>query len=829
MNLESISFQCAPSFVGVYAIPNSSVISSFSHNYYPQITRSTLDSQPKHSIKYTISSAEFPSQIVYVHIAKLFEAVLGDVYTVSINMTTTQVHVSFNGTSTTLDWDKVVPFIEYPYTEIGIGGAGSSEATSNFSGCISQLSVNEIQFPLNGLVEHNDSSIQIVAGSTSSSVSTTCDLCQRETNPCSSPFECASNIDSYTCNCPSGLLHSVEGNDCIAPPITPTDKTLPITPTGTPTFPLYYYIAGAVGALVVAALLVTIVCCMCCRRKKQQNQKQTYHVGGEQQLPQLGSGVQQRSRANSYSDVSRRPSFCHPPETSYGMVSRHNHDGSSCTTCNDEDTESHLQHMIRSKSSTSGETGFHTASERDDQRSLPRMEDSGNEKDTDYSTPFESESDDSQSYVEMESPVPINIHRGNSKGRADLNITQFSSPSASLGPVSTIGAPLTTKEKKFITPLRPDSPSELGEETDLDTDFSSTVLPPQTAFYRNGFRGGSLKLPGRPDSGMSGHQWYKSSTSSDTERERKRAEASRAYYPPNPYQSIRRTRATSASSAQQAMASELVSPLPKCPSLTPPHLHSSSSRTKRETHIVTPPPISPLTNFSHRHRQHSTSPHLHKKGRESSKASDVSDFSAAAALSRSQPLKMHHPFFRQSSESPRVPAHLTTRHYVPSYMRSYSEESNHKEKKFVDLGSVRTNCDPIQYWEGQTRMMPTVDHQVDAYPVLSESFTPFEDSTAESQQSGPQHQSFASQGGGEGTAEALDIGLLHDCDTESVATGTTLKGSENESRMILFPSADCSEEYRCTPRMMSNLSSQSDSNLLQHCGSVPPSQGAFEV
>ena len=40
--------------------------------------------------------------------------------------------------------------------------------------------------------------------------------------------------------------------------------------------------------------------------------------------------------------------------------------------------------MTRSKSSTSGETGFHTASER--REKYPRMEDSGNEKESDYST-----------------------------------------------------------------------------------------------------------------------------------------------------------------------------------------------------------------------------------------------------------------------------------------------------------------------------------------------------------------------------------------------------------------------------------------------------------
>ena len=774
-----------------------------------------------HRIRYKVSDVKSQSEVRYVHFGVDFNYVPGDLYTVSINMNTSHVHISFNGTHITRDWSTVAPFIEYPYTEISIGGGENSEAESNFTGCIAQLSVNGIQFPLNGLVEHNDPSIQIVGDSSSQSVSTTCDLCQLERSPCSEEFQCVSSrISGYACQCPEGQIISKDEDKCENRP------SAPLTPPGGEKLTLYYIIGGAVGAIVLIAVMVTIVGCVCCRRRKKKNEK-TYHVGGDQQLPQFGSGSHQRSRVNSYTDVPRRPSMC-ASETGFGMVSRHNHDCSSTTTCNDEDTESHIQHMIRSKSSTSGETGFHTASERDDQRSLPKMEDSGNEKDTYYS-PFETESDDSQSsYVEMQSPVPMNIHQSHTKGRPDLRLQPFSSPSGSAAPVSHIGAPLTPKEKKFITPIRPDSCSELGEETDLDTDFSSTVLARQTRpFSRGGYRGGSLKLPGRPDSGMSGHhQWYKSSTNSDIERERKRAEGGHAYYPPNPYQSFRRTRATSVSSAQQAEAADLVSPLQKCSSLTPPMVQGYS-RPKRDPHAITPP----LTSFSHRHHhQHTASPNIHQKGRELSNTSNASEYSSAAVLQRSQPFKMHHPFFnRQSSESPRVPPHLTTSHYVPSYMRSYSEESTQKaEKKFVDLASVRTNCDPIQYWEGQTRMMANVDHQVDAFPVLSESFTPYEDSSVGSRPSGPQHQSFASQGGGEGTAEALDIGGLHDCDTDSVATGTTLKGSQIEPR-ILFPSADCSEEYRCTPRMMNGVLSQSDSNLLQHSGSVPPSQGMFEV
>ena len=749
----------------------------------------------------------------HVYISETQDYVLGDLYKVVINMTATHFSVSLNGTERVQTWTTIAPLIQYPHTAISLGWTNNSKLPkSNFTGCIAKLAVNGIEFPLNGLVENNELSI----GGSGSSVSTTCDLCQQEVSPCHESSQCVNNVDSYVCECPPGKVLGDDGqcDDVSKPSSTPTAGLA--NPSSSSGIPLYYIIPAAVGTSVLLAGLVTVVGYLCCRHRKRQNQSKTYHVGGDHQLPSLGGGFQ-HSRPNSYSDVTRRPSLCNS-EPGFITSSQHNHESSVSTSCNehdiDEDTESNTHHMTRSKSSTSGETGFHTASEREDQRSFPRMDDSGNEKETDYS-PFDTESDESQSYVGVHSTTSVGLR--NSKARG-LTLPHFTSPSGSVGPVSGVGAPLTPKEKKFITPLRPDSRSELGEETDLDTDFSSTVLAHQAGFNRS-HRGGSLKLPGRPDSGMSGHQWYKASTSSDLERERKRAEGSHAYYPPpHQFYSFRRPRAASASSPHSGV--QHISP-PKPLTLS----HMQTSRFKRETQSNSPP-VSPLTSYDHRHNtQHSRA---HQKQRDTAKASETSELSVSV-LSRSQPLKMCHPFFRQSSDSPRIPPHLAARSYIPSYMRSYSEESTQKgEKKFVDLGSVRTNCDPIQYWEGQRRMMATVDQVDAAYPVLSESFTPFEDSAGESQQSGPEQQSFSSQGGGEGTAEALDVGLLQDCETDSVATGTTLKCSQNESKLMLFPSADCSEEYRCTPRIISTVGTSNGSGFNRHSCSIP-SQGTFEV
>ena len=752
-----------------------------------------------------------------VPVAHLTETVnyeLGELYTISIILTHVDVTVSFNGKIETCNLTgSFVPFVEYPATTVILGG--NDDSLTSFTGCIAQLSVNNIEFPLNGLLKNNDSSIQVRSSGGSGGFSTVCDLCQMRPQPCPGNSTCVSNSDGYNCTCPKEHKLNEDSNDCEPLPTDPPKKAgISDSPNQ---IPLYYFIAGGVAVVILIAIgLLLIVCIIKIKHYKQQAKKQTYCVGGEQQLPNLGTS--QRSKPNSYTTVTRQQSDRSSSEPAFVTASQLTHD--SCTSMAtfkeehdiDEDIESgsNIQTITRSKLSTSGETGFHTASERDE-RSIPRMEDSGNEKDTDYS-PCDSESDDMEyqsSYMEAVTSRGIRVSdTGQARG-----LPSFSSSD----PISSFGAPLSWKEKSAMVPLRPDSQSELDEETDLDTDFSSTHLPKLSRVYQT-----PLKPPSSitPETGVSGHQWYKSSTFSDNERERARAED---YYP------------AYRESPQARVSAYENSHLPPLRSISSPaNPRIQSSRPKRG-HQHYSPPISSLTTSYNHNTLPSSLARSHAKPRENniSENSKVS----ASILSQSQPLKYHHPFFRQSSSgSTRIHPHLAAHSYMPSFIRSYSDESSMKggEKRFVDLGSVRTNCDPIQYWEGQRRMMPTVD-QVDSYQVLSESFTPFNDSAADlsenkSQQSIPDHSTFLNQGGGEGTAEAIDINLLRlrDCDEDSAVTGTTLKGSETGSRVIHFPSADCSDEYR----RASSINSAMGSNhpiIIEHSCSVPPSQGAFEV
>lgn len=801
---------------------------------------------------YKVSNVELSS--APIHLTDTIDFEPGTLYRVLINITRSDITVTVNGKSAKNDWpDSVTPFIQYPRTLVTLGGTNDPRvmSTSNFTGCISRFAINGVDFPLSGLIEKNDPSVK-VSGSVSAGL---CDLCQTEPPPCPRGIQCVNSNDRPTCTCPEGQELNDDQNTCTCPEgqkLNDGQDTcidIPVAGVESPEpkpIPLYAYIAGCVGVIaLLIVVLVAIVVLVRCRKYRQQAKNQTYHVGGEQQLPQLG----QRSRPNSYANTTPRHSRT---DSEPGYITPHRHtacDSSTSTTTynehdSDEDVESNLKNMIRSKSSTSGETGFQTASERDE-RSIPRMEDSGNEKETEYS-PFDSESDDSEPCVPTLPPQHVNRPAPRATGRA-LDLPPLSMTALPSAPVSNLGAPLTPKEKKFITPLRPDSRSELDEETDLDTDFSSTILskPCMTRAYRSSLKRKQTS-PGRSDSAMSGQQWYKSSTASDLERERKRAQGNRAYYPtrsePFHFPPAENPSPPERNSPSYALPLQRQSSSP----INHPQPQPQPPRPKGAAMVVDSPPISPLTKvfkYDH-HTLPSPLSHPHPKGKPSKKGGDT-DLSPQA-LSRSQPLKMHYPytFCRQSSsESPRVPPHLAPRSYMPSYIRSYSEESSRKGggKNFVDLGSVRTNCDPIEYWEGQRRMKATVD-QVDSYQVLSESFTHFGDSTGdtlsmnESQRSGPEHQSFSSQGGGEATAEAIDISLLQlrECDGESAISGTTLKGTDiaAQSTILHFPSADCSEEYRQSPSVATLVGSSngSDMRALHHsyC-SAPPSQGTFEV
>ena len=799
---------------------------------------------------YRVFQADMTTNPIYLTDTTRFE--IRKLSTISINITTADIAVSINGATKSAPWmGSTEPFVQYPRTTVSFGGTDDPRITlmSDFTGCISRFSVNGIEFPLNGLVASNDPSVK-VSGNQSSAVSIRCDLCQSEPSPCPASSQCMSDANNITCVCPEGQVLNDAQDACATVPTTskPTNS-MTVGEIGTTeqteTVPLYAYIGGGVGVVVIIiVLLVGIVLLVKFRKRQSRTKKQTYCVG-EQQLPHLGNGQCQHSRPNSYATMTPHHNRT-DSEPSYVTSPRHLCDSSmSSTTYNehsDEDVESsNSKNIVRSKSSISEETGFHTASERDT-RSFPRMEDSGNEKETDYS-PFDSESDDTSCVETLTSARPNSESRSKARamGLPALSIAStLSSP-----PASNYGAPLTPKEKKFIKPLRPDSRSQLDEETDLDTDFSSTILskPCITRVYRASLK---LKKNDGSDSALSGQQWYKSSTASDNEREKKRAQGNRAYYPMHS-EPFRLPQMKNVSPKQHNGISYNLN-LQRKNSSPISHQQNQLHRPTQFALTNSLSPTSRITNgFPHSHRtlpsSGSNSSYVKEKQREkeSSEAEDLTP-----VLSRSQPLKMHYPYniYRQtSSESPRVPPHLAPRSYVPYYIRSYSEESTkHNEgKNFVDLGSVRTNCDPIEYWEGQRRMKATVD-QVDSYQVLSESFTHFEDSTGDTasmndcqRRSCEEHKSFSSQGGGEATVEAIDLSLLQlrNCDGDSEVSGTTLKGTDvGEDRSILhFPSADCSEEYRHTPSIPTLVASSGESDLtpVHDSLSIPPSEGAFEV
>ena len=135
-------------------------------------------------------------------------------------------------------------------------------------------------------------------------------------------------------------------------------------------------------------------------------------------------------------------------------------------------------------------------------------------------------------------------------------------------------------------------------------------------------------------------------------------------------------------------------------------------------------------------------------------------------------------------------------------------------------------------------MKSTVD-QVD---VFSEPYNQFEDvstnpSIVESQMTfvdsdRPEHQAFSSEGGGEGTADLLELSLMQPDDDTLVTDGT---GSAPPIKH--FPSADCSDEYTRTNSVVTLIASRANSNSspkrlssgLSNGFIVPSSQEPFVV
>lgn len=758
------------------------------------------------------------------------------VYNVTVKISQANAVVSVkesnrDAITATAEWmNDYTAFVEQPSTVLSIGGAENEP--DYFEGCIRRIAIDKIEIPLTGLLSLSPEEGGFMAGTKVPEMY--CELC--DLTPCSNNSECVrAAVGEPTCTCQTGF--TLVESQCVA-----LGTAIPTGGVGSPPSNSTYIIAGSASAgvlVIVLALCIVFVSTCCC--KKRQKQKRTYSVTNMNAETPGSSNVS--SRPNQY--VHMQPRDNNPMMTTLNTANGNPRQdrGSSVSTFQEhaEDGDPEVEtprRYSRRKSTVSAESGIRTDTDQEvSPRSIPRMDDSGNEKDTDYSE-GDSGSDDLSSTCFVPPPIKLQL---------------VGSSNSITGMASNVSSPhtLTPKERKMIIPLRPPSTalsaSEYGDNHHCDDDedddddetdveigypYSHHTLPSSlsrnSSARHSGRHGSNGEETSRVSSVCSGGKWYKASTASDAEREKERSRANKAYYRSEP--------------GKYATPPEYLSPPTFEPRTTDKSVPYPNTRRSRMPINISESPVSRNNNKhaayqlpyehtraplqdprlkydNHRLKHEYSLPKGHPSVALSSASSSSgrprhnADAMLASAYPQSPPaITPHYPRqFSVSGPGSSIP-HYTTSY---QYSRSYSSESKGKkqpEQKFQDLKSVST-INPISYWEMQDRMNKIAVDQVDPYQILSEPYIQFEDvstdpSVYESQitQDGPEHQSFCSQGGGERPADVL---VPHLSDSELHDNSTIISETDMAPRMPIFPSADCSSPYTATLVASSSSSGRS--------------------
>lgn len=739
-------------------------------------------------------------------------------------------------------------FVEQPSTVLSIGGS-NSENGQYFEGCIRRVAIDTIEIPLTGLLALSPEDGGFMASTMAPEMY--CELC--DLTSCLNNSECVrAAMGEPTCTCQTG--YEIVSSQCVLSTTElPTGGLTVSIPNST------YIIAGSVGAGVLIIVIVMVIVLFRCCHKKRDRQKRTYSVSNIDIAGTIAS-----SKPNQYVHMQPRdnPIMTTLSSTVNGTP-RHDR-GSSVSTFQEhaEDGDPEVEtprRFSRRKSTVSAESGIRTDTDQEiSLRSIPRMEDSGNEKDTDYSE-GDSGSDDLSSTCFVQSPIGIQLQLVSSSNSITAMGSNVSSPHS-----------LTPKERKMIIPLRPPSTALSASEfedghhhDDDDTDvelaypYSHHTLPSSLSRNsstrysgRHGSDGGETS---RVESACSGGKWYKASTASDTERERERSRANKAFftqrsepgrYPIPPeylspptfepktdlYPNTRRSRMPISIAESQSPVSRNGK-------------HEAYQFPYEQSRVQDPRLQDPRLKYdNHRLRQEYSLPKGHPSVALSSSSSSSgrprhnAEAMLASAYPQSPPpiVLPHYPrHFTVSGPGSSIPHH--TAHY--QYSRSCSDEKNNyrrePEPQFQDLKSVST-INPISYWEMQDRMNKTAVDQVDPYHLLTEPYVQFEDvstdpSVYESQitQDGPEHQSFCSQGGRERPADVVVPQLS---DSELQDDSTIVTETDLGPPMPIFPSADCSSSpYTATLVPASSSTSGSSTPKTPNVFALIASQHQFDV
>lgn len=428
-------------------------------------------------------------------------------YTLTISITTTSVSLNLSSTSfsnsTRAEWgaDPVSLFAEQPQTVVNIGGIPESPEDDYFIGCMSRMTIDDIDIPLSGLLmaSTEDGGFLVEQRDAVENFCNFCDL-----SPCLQDRTCSYSVSTgVECRCKESMELAADNQTCVKPTdregLSPAPQEFPV---------MYVGIGAAAGVLAVLVLVVICLACMCKRREKNKrlypiNSRTCSSNGTANGMMSNGYSQPPNGYArpsNNYTPTipKRRPSLTNAncvdgreQETSLNAVTSVDDSGesgvadNSCCSSPVRHNNLRVSHATASvESVTKGEdttggggSGGGTGRGSGGGNGIPQMDDSGHEvNSTDSARTSSFESEDMSAAAITTSPYHHHHHhhQGNKTAHHPVlslrNLEHVSSPEelshGSSHHTNTQRTPLTPKEKKVIIPLRPESSNLSQSEFD---------------------------------------------------------------------------------------------------------------------------------------------------------------------------------------------------------------------------------------------------------------------------------------------------------------------------------------------------------------------------
>ena len=214
--------------------------------------------------------------------------------------TTTSTHITVdlsgdsNSTSITQEWGlfPVSLFAEWPQTVLSIGGDSADPLAKGnmgyFIGCISLLSVDGIQFPLNGLLSTSvdEGGFEV---DDASNVDRFCNLC--DVASCPNQYQCISDLyGEVYCQCSSP---NILVNDTCVTPLSVEDDTLN-------TNLIIIAISMGIAVVVFGVVLVVVTVIVVLRKRQGKKKERRYSINRSHTVTHLKPRSSDNYTSNNY-------------------------------------------------------------------------------------------------------------------------------------------------------------------------------------------------------------------------------------------------------------------------------------------------------------------------------------------------------------------------------------------------------------------------------------------------------------------------------------------------------------------------------------------------